>query len=125
MDRRTLLAAVAATAFSTAALTGAVAATTHVFAAGEAAAGVGTISPVSTTTLPPIVEHRIIDVEDPAPVATPAPTPTARPTRPVREERTEATPAAPVATVSAAPTPAPAPAAEHHEDHEDYEPGDD
>lgn len=124
MDRRTLLAAVAATAFSTAALTGAVAATTQVFAAGEAAAGVGTISPVSTSTLPPIVEHKVLDVEDPAPVA-PAPTPTAPPNRPVREERTETAPAAPVATVGAAPTPAPAPAAAHPEDHDAYEPGDD
>lgn len=123
MDRRTLLAAVAATAFSTAALTGAVAATTHVFAAGEAAAGVGTISPVSTTTLPPIVEHKIIDVEDPAPVApAPAPTPSAPRTVTARGEHAATPPA--TAAQSVAP---PAPGAEHDGDehHDEYEPGDD
>lgn len=124
MDRRRLLAVIAATAFATAALTGAVAATTHLFTAGEAAAGVGTISPVSTTTAPPIVEHKVLDVEDPAPATVPTPVPTPAPRPPshaIREDRVESPPASPATTATPAPAPAPPPPTRP----DGFEPGDD
>ncbi len=127
MDRRRLLAVIAATAFATAALTGAVAATTHLFTAGEAAAGVGTISPVSTPTAPPIVEHKVLDVEDPAPVPAPAAPPAAAPaprtsSPTVHEDRVVTAPATP-ATTAAPVAPAPPPSAPTRPD--GFEPGDD
>jgi hypothetical protein len=125
MERR-LLATVAATAFSVAALTAAVGATTHVFAAGDTAAGVGTISPVSTTTPEPIVEHKIIDIEDPAPplpAPAPAPAPVTTHRAPETHEGTIREAATAPATTAPAPVAAPTPAPTAP--HEPYEPGDD
>ena len=67
MDRRRALATVAAVTFGATAIAAAVGATTRVFNVAEASPGVGRVSPVSTPTLPPVVEHRVIDVEDPLP----------------------------------------------------------
>jgi hypothetical protein len=121
MDRRQLLAAIGATAFSVAALTAAVAATTQVFATGNSPAGVGTISPVSTTAVPQAVAPRVLEVGDPAPVGVGNPVPTPRPTTGADASPTPAvsTPAGDAAVV---PTSA-APTSSH--DHVEYEPGDD
>ena len=74
MNRRTALAAAAAVSLSITGLAAAAGATMHVFDAAEASPNVGKVSPVSTPTLPPVVEHHVVVVDDPAPVS-PAPAP--------------------------------------------------
>jgi hypothetical protein len=77
MDRRRALATVASLTVGATAVAAAVGATTHVFNVAEASPGVGRISPVSPATLPPVIEHRVVDVEDPAPTTVSSPTPPA------------------------------------------------
>jgi|SRR6476659_8780581 len=67
MDRRRTLATVASLTIGAGAIVAAVGATTRVFDVAEASPGVGRVSPVSTPTLPPVIEHRVIEIEDPAP----------------------------------------------------------
>jgi hypothetical protein len=118
MDRRRAFATVAAIVCSGTALAVAVGATTRVFNAAEASPGVGRISPVRAATGPPIVEHRVIDVVDPAPPAAASPAPsTAAPGEPLATPTTR-----PVATAAPAAASPPATAAathEHEHEHED------
>lgn len=76
MNRRTALAAAAAVSLSITGLAAAAGATMHVFDAADASPNVGKVSPVSTTSRPPVVERHVVIVDDPAPVL-PAPTPPA------------------------------------------------
>ena len=73
MNRRSALAAAAAISLSITGIAAAAGATMHVFDTAEASPNVGKISPVSTTTRPPAVEHRVLVVDDPAPAVTPEP----------------------------------------------------
>jgi len=115
MERRRALATIASVAFGAVAIAAAVGATTRVFNVAEASPGVGRVSPVATPA--PVVEHRIIDVEDPAPVpaSAPAPLPTttsraahAPSTPPTRTDTSTGT--APPTASTVAPTTVP-----HHE----------
>ena len=69
MNRRTALAAAAALSLSITGLAAAAGATMHVFDAADASPNVGKVSPVSTITRPPVVERRVVVVDDPAPTA--------------------------------------------------------
>ncbi len=75
MNRRSALAAAAAISLSITGIAAAAGATMHVFDAAEASPNVGKVSPVSTTTRPPEIEHHVLVVDDPAPAAAPAPAP--------------------------------------------------
>jgi hypothetical protein len=72
MPPRRALATVAAVTLGATAIGAAVCATTRVFNVAEASPRVGRVSPVSTPAVPPIIEHRVIDVEDPVPTTAPA-----------------------------------------------------
>ncbi len=125
MNRRTALAGAAAISLSLTGIAVAAGATMHVFQAADASPNIGKVSPVSTATLPPEVEHHVVDVVDPpvpAPLV-PAPAsagPNIRPRGEHVESDVEATPAPAAIAPAAAP---------HHEvetEHEDHsEPGDD
>ena len=67
MNRRSALAAAAAISLSITGIAAAAGATMHVFDAAEASPNLGKVSPVSTTTRPPAIEHRVLVVDDPAP----------------------------------------------------------
>ena len=71
MNRRSALAAAAAISLSITGIAAAAGATMHVFDAAEASPNLGKVSPVSTTTRPPTVEHRVLVVDDPAPAPAP------------------------------------------------------
>ena len=100
MNRRHALSIAAAATLSLTGLGAAVGATTQIFSAADAT-DLGTISPVSSPTLPPLVEHQVLDVQDPAPAPTPLPAPSASGTTgsnaPGSDERV---------TAASAPTPA-------------------
>jgi hypothetical protein len=119
MDRRRALATFASVTLGAAAITAAVGATTQVFNVAEASPGVGRVSPVSTPTLPPVIEHRVVDIEDPVPPAAPVPTSPApaggheRTSRPAR------------AGTSPTPTPSTTPATVPTERHESESDGED
>ena len=73
MNRRHALSIAVATTLSITGIGAAIGATTNIFSAADASS-LGKISPVSSTTLPPVVEHVRVDVDDPAPMPTAAPT---------------------------------------------------
>ncbi len=111
MNRRHALSIAVATTLSITGIGAAIGATTNIFSAADASE-LGKISPVSSTTLPPVVEHVSVDVDDPAPV--PAPTASAPAPTPVRTSgEVEHHPVA--GTPAPAPAPAPAPTAAPHE----------
>jgi hypothetical protein len=117
MERRNALAMAAAATLSLTALGGAIGATTHFFQPADAS-NLGKVSPVSTPTLPPVVEEHDVDVIDP--VAAPAPAPAA--TQSTRAEADEHD--APAASAPSAPAPTTAPSHESGE-HEHGELGPD
>jgi hypothetical protein len=124
MNRRTALAAAAAVSLSITGLAAAAGATMHVFDVADASPNVGKVSPVSTTTLPPEVEHHVVIVDDPAPVA-PAPAPAAGGTEPRQASgstRSEETHEVAPTAIPAAPA---APAAHGSEPESGHELGDD
>ncbi len=111
MDRRHALSIAVAATLSITGIGAAIGATTNIFSAADASE-LGKISPVSSTTLPPVVEHVRVDVDDPAPV----PPPAAPATAPARvRASSDAEHQAAAATRASAPAPAPAPAPVSHE----------
>ena len=81
MNRRHALSIAVATTLSITGIGAAIGATTNIFSAADAS-DLGKISPVSSTTLAPVVDHVRVDVDDPAPVSAPTvPGPTAAPVR--------------------------------------------
>ncbi len=107
MDRRRALATVASLTIGATAIAGAVGATTRVFNVAEASPGVGRVSPVSTSTRPPVIEHRVVEVEDPAgPLPSPVP-PAGANERTAPSTRATGSTAPPLVTAPAPPTTAP------------------
>ncbi len=118
MNRRHALSIAVATTLSITGIGAAIGATTNIFSAADAS-DLGKISPVSSTTLAPVVEHVRVDVDDPAPVSAPSvPGPTAAPVR-TSEESEHAVVAGPAPAPAPQAAPAPTPHEREHEaDHE-------
>ena len=105
MNRRSALAAAAAISLSITGIAAAAGATMHVFDTAEASPNVGKVSPVSTTTPPPAVEHRVLVVDDPAPAVALEPAPARGETPRVQAPRPERPRASVPEPEVAAPTP--------------------
>ena len=125
MNRRTALAAAAALSLSITGLAAAAGATMHVFDAADASPNVGKVSPVSTTTRPPVIERHVVIVGDPAPAPAPAPAPVTRSSgsregsaSPGADDEHEVATSLPRPTASPAAPTAPAAPAAHEPEHE-------
>ena len=110
MNRRSALAAAAAISLSITGIAAAAGATMHVFDAAEASPNLGKVSPVSTTTRPPTVEHRVLVVDDPAPAPAPESAPAGGEVARAETPRAEQPPTSvPEPEVAAPSAPAPGP----------------